>query len=392
MLKKESSIMIEMNREMNDELYSTLVSCYLPLMGENAYIFYMSLLSMKKQNFILTNHLLLQRITNLSYEAMEKARIRCEEFLLLRTYYKKDEDQYLYVLEKPLKATRFLSHEVFGRMFINKMGQDAYTFYKQQLNKKRLNKNGFEEISSTLKDTLRNNWDHEREMQFQEVKETAEQIRYESMNIIFDEKVFLNGLSEMIFPKKERTTQNLRMIAETATIYGINEKMMKRLIARGIDVASQKFDVQRLRTACMNSKAKYVSDNKDPYKLPPRRFLEYKQSGAPLTQADVRLIEKLLCDYKLQPEVVNILLETCINKDKNKAIVETRVLRMASGWQRLKIDTLEKAKTQQKLEMETKPVSNVKTGIVQEWKKEEDNMSEEERNALMEEMAKWGEE
>ena len=185
MLKQESALIIEMNREMNDELYSTLVSCYLPLMGENAYVFYMTLLSMKKQNFVLTNHLLLHRISKLSYEAMEKARMRCEEFLLLRTYYKKEEDVYMYILEKPLKATRFLSHEVFGRLFINEMGQDAYTFYKQQLNKKRVSKNGFEEISCTLKDTLKNNWDVDREEQFQEMKECVDALRFESMNVLF---------------------------------------------------------------------------------------------------------------------------------------------------------------------------------------------------------------
>ena len=392
MIKKESGIILEMSKELNEGAYATLTTCYLPLMGEKAYIFYMTLLSIKKQNFTLNNHLLIHKITNLSYEAMDAARKKCEEFLLLKTYYKEENDTYLYVIESPLKATRFLSHEVFGRLFINKMGQEASTFYKQQLNHKRMPKTGYKEISSTLADTLRNNWNPEEEKQFQDVKDSMNEIRYEHMNIIFDESLFLEGLSEMVLPKKERTSVNLRLIAETATIYGINEKMMKRLVARGMDVTTKKFDIKRLRNACMNSKAKYVSDTKDPYKLPSRRFLEYKQNGVPLNSADMRLVEKLLVEYGLQSEVVNVLLETCINKDKNKAIVASRVERMASGWQRLKIDTFEKAKAQQKIEMETKPVINTKQTIVQEWKKEEQKeFSEEEFNKALELLDSIGE-
>lgn len=391
MLRKESGIIIEMNKNMHEGSYSTLTSCYLPLMGEQAYIFYHTILSLKRQNFTLTNHLLLQRISNLSYDAMEEARKKLEEFLLLRTYYNEKEDKYMYVLDKPMKASRFLSHEVFGRLFIDKMGEDAFAFYKQQLTRKRLNKNGFEEISATMQDTLKNNWNPEKEKDFQDIKETAQSLRFENLQIIFDEKVFLSGLSDMVFPKKERTTQNLRMIAEIATIYGINEKMMKRLIGRGMDVSSNRFDAMRLKNACMNSKAKYVSDNKDPYKLPTRRYLEYKQNGVTLSNADLRLVEKLLVEYSLPSEVANVLLETVMMITKSNEVNGTLVERKAAGWARLKIDTLEKAKQQQKLELEKKMNTSAKASIVQEWKKEEDTMSEEERAALLEEMEKWGE-
>lgn len=390
MLRKESAIVIEMNKNMHDGSYATLTSCYLPLMGEKAYILYLTLLSLKRQNFALTNHLLVHKISNLSYEAMESARKKLEEFLLLRTYYNASEDKYLYVLDKPMKAPRFLSHEVFGRLFIDKMGKDAFAFYKQQLNRKRVNKTGFEEVSATMQDTLKNNWNPDKEKDFQDIKETAQSLRFENLQIIFDEKIFLSGLSEMVFPKKERTTQNLRMIAEIATIYGINEKMMRRLIGRGMDVSTQKFDATRLRNACMSSKAKYVSDNKDPYKLPTRRYLEYKQNGVALSNADLRLVEKLLIEYALPSEVANVLLETCMLITKSNEINGTLVDRKAAGWMRLKIDTLEKAKAQQKVELTKKGSDTNKATIVQEWKSD-DTMSEEERMKLIEEMEKWGE-
>lgn len=384
MLKQGSKIKIEMNKDMNETLYSTLSLYYLPLMGESAYLFYTTLLSIKKADFHIKNHLLVQKISGLSFNLMEKARKTCEEFLLVRTYYNKEEDLYLYVLDAPMKASRFLSHEVFGRLFIHKMGQDAFTFYKNHIKEQRLDKKAFEEISATMQDTLKNNWDINQEETFQEIKEQNEEIHYESMHIIFDDKLFLSGLSDLIFPKKERNTKNVRIISEIATIYGINEKMMKSLIGRGVDPATKKFDAERLKKACLSSKAKYVMDNKDPYKLPPRRFLEQKQNGALLSRSDVLLVEKLLCDYNLQPEVVNVLLETCIQKDKNHAIVASRIERMAGGWLRLNIDTLEKAKAQQKVEMDTNPMSQRKQSIVQEWNyDEEEALSDAERAELI---------
>lgn len=391
MLNKDSKIKIEMNKEMSESLYATLTAYYLPLMKESAFLFYISLLAIEKAQFQIKNHLLLQRICGLSYNLMEKARKSCEEFLLLRTFYKKEEDLYLYVLDIPMHASKFLSHEVFGRLFIHKMGEDGFAFYKSHLQSQTIIKKEYDEISSTMQDTLKNHWDMKQEEVFQAMKETNVQNSYKFMHIIFDEKLFLSNLSELMFPKKERTTKNLRMISELATIYGINEKMMRSLIGRGVNPATHKFESERLKKACLNTKAKYVMENKDPFKLPPRRFLEQKQNGATLSKSDIILIEKLLCDYTLQPEVVNVLLETCILKDKNHAIVASRVERMAGGWLRLNIDTFEKAKQQQKIEMETKIGIN-KQSIVQEWEAEEEStMSNEERQALIDRIRRNGE-
>ena len=396
MIKKESNVIIELHKDMSPHLYSSLNLLYLPLLGEQAYLFYTTLLAIKLNELSISNHQLMLRLCKMSDGAMEKARKKCEEFLLLRTYYNEEKDTYLYVLDVPMKISRFLSHEVFGKLFLNAMGKDTVAFYKSNFVNKRTNKSGYQEISATMQDTLSHNWDMEREKTFQSVKEEMEEVGYRFLNVIFDEKIFLNGLSELVFPLRERTKKNIRTIAEIATIYGINEKMMRTLIGKGMDLPEGKFNAEKLKKACMKTKAKYVNDNPDPYQLPPKRYLEYKQNGATIGMADQKLIEKLIGEYRLQPEVINVLLETGLLKDKeNPRIVGTDIERMAGSWVRLKIDTLEAAKKQQQKELN--PVTryqshrNVQQGIVQNWEKEEEKeMSQEERAALLAEIKSLG--
>lgn len=383
MLKQEDKLLLEMNKEISADIYSTLQLFYYPLMGVNACLFYTTILSFISKKIPVTNHVLLAKTCGMSMEAMKKARSVCEEFLLMRTFYHKENATYLYVMDVPLTPNRFLAHEVFGRLFLNKMGEEVVTTYKKQIAIKKGSRAGYQELSSTMNDLLKNNWDSSQEKAFQDVKEEMSQMNYDYLHIIFDEKIFLSGLSELIFPKKERTKKNMRQIAEIATIYGINETMMKSLISKGIRLPENKFDVKKLKDACFKTKAKYVSDNKDPYKLPPRRYLEYKQNGVSLNKADLLLIEKMICEYRLQPEVINILIETCLLKYDQK-IVGTTLERMAASWMRLNVDTLEKAKAQQQKELNVSLKKNSGTTIVQHWDYEEEEMSEEKRASLIE--------
>ena len=393
MLKLNSHIKIELYKDMSAQQFANLTMLYLPLIKEQAFLLYTSLIALKQSQLPITNHVILQKTCGLSVEAMEKARKRLEEFLLLRTFYNEKEDTYLYLMDIPMKASQYLSHEVFGRLFTQTMGEDVIGFYKQNLVLKRLNRSGYVEVSSMMQNTLKQHWDIESEKAFQNTKDEIEEVSYSFLNVIFDEKIFLNDLNDMVFPRSERTKKNLRTISEIATIYGINETMMKVLIARGMDLPQKKFNAQKLRNVCMRTKAKYVVNEKDPFTMPPTRFLEYKQDGVAIGKADQMLIEKLISAYNLQPEVINVLLETGLLKDKNNPrIVAADIERMAGSWLRLKIDTFEKAKQQQKVELDSvNRRSNQKhTSIVQEWKQEEEQISDEQKAQLIARIRKGG--
>ena len=131
----------------------------------------------------------------------------------------------------------------------------------------------------------------------------------------------------------------------------------------------------------------YIFENTSPY-----RFLKGKSNGATPSARDLTLLESLLNDFKLNPGVVNVLIDYVLkinNKKLTKAFVET----IAGQWKRLNIETVEEAmKTAEKehkkinktATKETKAINNEK---LPEWfnqniKKQE--MNEEDEKTLKE--------
>ncbi len=375
MLQVEDALVVCMKKEMNNAAYAHLDLIYKPLLGNQAYSLYLTLMSIYNEGLEIHNHKLLQRTTKMSIGAIEEARKICEKFLLIRTYYS-TEKGYIYELNIPMHASKFLSHEVFGRLFTQQMGSDSLQFYKRHFMKKKVSKTAYEEVSCNQNDLLKDHWDTQQEEVFQEVKTTMQENAYDFLHVIFDEHVFLDGLSELVFPKKERTLKNLRAIAEIATLYGIDEKMMRSLIKKGYDMKAQCFDAQRLKNACAKSRAEYTSTFKDPYMMPTVRFLEYKQNGVSLSLADKRLALRLMEEYHFQPEVANVIFETCMRLNDEK-IVGTVVERLASSFLRLKIDNLKDAKAQMEIEVSgrKRSKSQAKKAIVQEWSQGETNVN-----------------
>ena len=86
----------------------------------------------------------------------------------------------------------------------------------------------------------------------------------------------------------------------------------------------------------------HAEENKDPYRFPPVRFLQNLQHGVEVSRSDKYLIEALISDFKMKPEVVNVLIEYVL-KMKNQQFPKAYVEKVASTWVRLEIDTSEKA-------------------------------------------------
>ena len=123
-------------------------------------------------------------------------------------------------------------------------------------------------------------------------------------------------------------------------------------------------------------KGKYTeSDDKNPYGLPPVRFLQRLQNGIEVSRGDKSLIEALLMDFKMKPEVVNVLIEYVLAM-KNQQFPKAYVEKVASTWVRLHIDTMEKAKEQIASEQDKKhKKSNVTNKQLPEWYHHQDEVT-----------------
>ena len=77
----------------------------------------------------------------------------------------------------------------------------------------------------------------------------------------------------------------------------------------------------------------------------PYKFLRSKNGGVKPAERDMRILESLLVDFKLNPAVVNVLIDYVLrvnNKKLTKSYIET----IASQWKRLSIETASEAMEQ----------------------------------------------
>ena len=221
------------------------------------------------------------------------------------------------------------------------MNQEYYQFLIQRhvydhsdktgytLNK---HKNDFEQL---------NTWTPEKEEQFKKVKPIAaenEQL-IQSFFPIYD---FMKTVSAMIFPIALRTVENLQTIAMLADTYGVSEDRMRINLMSATELDPPHFDVNKMRNLCRNSKAefRYNSDNK--YQVPCATFMANLQAGKEVTAYDKRLLENLLENYHLKPEVINVLIEHSLQECDNK-LISSYVQAVAANWYRNDVDTYQKA-------------------------------------------------
>lgn len=360
MMKKEEKFSIERHGDFSVHSFSSFSLIYTPLMGTDAANLYQLLCGLQhevKQPLI---NEVLMNFTNYSIDRIEKARKILEQFLLMKTYKNKEHD-YIYVIYPPKSIREFLNHDVFGRLYLQKVGKDIYHLLKQAFIQKEIDKGNYEEISEVLQFSSLQDWSHQEEEVFEKTHQNA--LYDNNFKIIFDYKKFLT-ISEIVFPKNLRTSKNLESIGQIATVYGVSADKMKSLVGKSMDLQKQKLNFELLKRRAERVSEDFLKPIEDIYMLPPHRFMEIQQKGVPVSSSDHKLIDLLLDTYHLSPEVVNVLIEYTLEKT-NQRFTKAYVEKVASNWVRLNIDTKEKALQQKSEEYhQEKPKSILQKEVV----------------------------
>ncbi|MDQ0362774.1 DnaD domain protein [Breznakia pachnodae] len=378
MLKQEDKLTIEIHGVINEESHAVLSMLYYPLIKEKAFLLYHLLVSLCENKMTFENHRIIHAISGFSMEVIEEERKRLEKYQLLKTYYDSKKNQYLYAIIPPKSGTDFLEHEVFGRLYLNNMGEQVVKFQKLNFLPQIVDKDQYKDISECISDVLRDDWNESFEETYQQVKKDIKNSKQEFASV-FNYDEFLNGLSDIVWPKKSRSKKAMEEIGKIATVYGISPKQMKVLVAKSCSPKDKMLDLALLREKAAASRAKFETDEVNIYKWPPVRFMQNKQNGAPVSKADAETIRVLLEDYKLNPEVCNVLIEYVLNTSEQK-FVRNYVESIAGSWVRAKVDTYEKA-----VERIHRPTS--KTGSkIKKVEVKEEGMSEEERQKILDEI------
>lgn len=341
MLKQEAKLTIEVYGVINEQSHSVLTLLYYPLLGEKAFVLYHLFVSLCERKATFENHRILHEVSGFSMEVIERERKRLEKYQLLKTYYDGQKEQYFYVVMPPKQGTAFLEHEVFGRLYLNRLGEQVVTFQKRNFLPKAVDKKQYQDISECIKDALQDDWSDAFEETYQQVKRDIKKSK-QDVSTVFNYDEFQQGLSNLVWPKQNRTEKAMEEIGSIATVYGISPKQMKVLVGKAYNQKAGYLDLAQLRKKAAASRAKFETTEVNIYKWPPVRFLQNKQQGVPVAKADIETIRLLLEEYKLNPEVCNVLIEYVLHENDHK-FIRNYVESIAASWVRADVDTYEKA-------------------------------------------------
>ena len=301
---------------------------YGPLMGKSSICLYEFLGSIQNSVELEDVYLLL----NINASQFDKARNYLEQYHLIETYV--HEDDMLILLYAPLLPDKFLCHDTYSRLYLASVGAKCFDKVKAMLYKDKTVSSSYTKVESPLDVSILDSWNESKEIAFEKVKPTIKQ-KYD-----FDFATLFKGM-DRIFPVRLRTSENLDRIAEMAKIYGIDAKDMRRYVQRSINPSTHVFDLDKLKEMVMRNR-KVMETSKDPYQMPPVKFLQNKQNGIPVVKSDQALIERLCTQFQLSVEVVNTLIEYTLQQT-HQQFSRNYVEKVAASWVRLGVDSRKKA-------------------------------------------------
>lgn len=317
-----------------------LMLLYQPIMGYQSTNIYLTLYSEKRHLNSFENLSRLLLLMNMDAQTFMQGIKKLEEMSLVRTYYNEGNSRYIFSLLSPLNTEQFFKSDVYSRLLLRVLGSKEYENNLKKLQRSEIDKTNFKDVSHGFDCRLIENWDEEKELEFIKIKP---QLKFENDTklITFDYDRFLQITNKMLFPLESRTNENLKMIGEYATVYGLSPETMRTIIAKCTDPFSSKLDTTKLRSYAKSAKPD-EKKVKNPYLLSCISFLQSKQNGAEVPEYEKGLLEHLLMKMQLTPEVINVLVEYALEKNNNR-LNKNFVDSIASALKRSNVTTYEQA-------------------------------------------------
>ena len=389
---------------------------YLPIIGPLPIMLYNMLLNdLDKLQLVsdVSIHAKLLSNLHISNTELMEAKNMLEAIGLLKTYIKEDTvNNYIYELYSPVSAHEFFSHPIFNIVLYNNIGKKEYDKLVLCFKMPKINKDGYTEITKTFNEV------------FESVPYTSSNIssdnirKYNKLKLNIDSSLDMNFLIDSMSQQMEKKvfTKDLQeLIISLAYLYDIDVMKMQKIIGTCI---TERGTINRdeLRKTCRNhyqfdhegvlptitsntqpkhlrkaigdtskmAKMIYTFETISPYEL-----LKSKNKEAEPTKRDMKLIEDLMIDYKLNAGVVNVLIDYVLKTNDNKlnrSLVET----IAGQWSRNKVETVEEAmdiakKNHKSVKKKVSVRNDIKTKEVPDWMNkniEVNNATDEEIKAM----------
>ena len=343
---------------------------YMPIIGNEAISFYNTLYNELKINSFISNELThhhLMSIMNFKLAKIKECRIKLEGIGLLKTYYLEGNvNSYVYELYSPLSANEFFNHPIFNVVLFNNIGKEEYNRLVNYFEIPEISLKKYTDITSPFN------------MTFESKNYTNLEI--ENKNIISKDKLKLNYeldydfdflkslMPKNIFNEKSLNKSAKELIINLAFLYELDELSMSEIIktcltvSGGIDKEGLRKKARKYYTLNNSNKLpslifkhqpEYLKspegDNTRQGKLikvfednTPYEFLLARNKGIKPSEREMQILEVLLVDFKLNPSVVNVLIDYVLKSNNNK-LIKNYIEVIASQWKRLNIETAKEA-------------------------------------------------
>ena len=358
------------NKTLMNEVDKSIISMlYQPIIGHTAVSLYLTFVNDLDKSMIMSDdytHHHLMATMQLRLDDIVLAIEKLEATGLLKTYIKTGSiNHYVYLLYSPLTANEFFSHPILNVVLYNNLGKDEYEKLQNFYKIPRLNLKDYQDVTKNFSSVFKT-IPGKSEITIPDIASRS------SNNLVIENQIDFNLLISSI-PKnmvneKCFNKEAKELINALSFTYNIDDFTMQSLVRDSLNEKGL-IDKNILRKSARNyyqyendgslptiiyrtqpnylkkpmgdsskwAKMVYTFENTSPYK-----FLKAQYKGSNPTPRDLKLVESLLIDQKLNPGVVNVLISYVL-KVNNQKLSKNYIETIAGQWKRLNIETVEDA-------------------------------------------------
>ncbi len=369
-----------------------LTFLYQPLLGASCLSLYMTLWAELEENRLWSeshSHHSLMNFMDMNLKHIYENRLKLEGMGLLKTFVKQDQDKrfFMYELQPPLTPEQFLLDGMLNIYLYRKIGKSQFARIKRFFSDKKWDGAEFKQVTKPFQDVFSSNhlnllsYDEETKKELSESEEDhfigrkqANRIKAEDIYFNFD--LLFAGLHENLISNSAFTKRVKEAISSLAFLYGIDAIQMKNIVISAT-TEDNEINIEELRKSARDwyqfehqdklplliektqpviyQSEKQVPETKEEKLIhyfettSPLQFLRDIGGGSEPSKADVKIIEDVLFQQKLNPGVVNVLIDNVLRKTDMK-LTKNYVEKIASHWARKNIKTVKEAMELAKME------------------------------------------
>lgn len=340
--------------------YQILTIFYQPIIGMGAYTLYCTLINLLDRQSLVSEDYLhgdLESLLNMKLAAIEKDRFRLEAIGLMDTYY--FDDHFAYELKMPMSAQSFVNDGVLGQYLIASVTKDRFKKLVQIFKLKTPNVKKYIKTSKQFDEVFLAIHLNEPELE-ESLKASPRPNGIKTGHTTFDWRLFIESIPVDFLDLRQLTDAVKEKILNLHYVYGLDEIQMHDVFLKSID-SDKNININKLAVNAREEfKLTHIAKKQPEIEVVPRErnlptdpvgyfkavspmSLLEEMGGGKASAADLRIVERLLEEVKIDKGVLNVLL-AYVARIKDGTLPGYEYFeKVALDWKRNQVETVENA-------------------------------------------------